>query len=100
MGVGEHELNAAGVRVIPVTTINLHPSYDPLKKLNDIALLSLQESVQWNDFIQPTCLPNPGDDSFNGNVATVSGWGKTQPKNTVRAGTVFPLYSYVQMLNS
>ena len=53
----------------------MHPSYISRQVADDIALIQLQEEVEWNDRIQPACLPNPDKDSFSGMIATVSGWG-------------------------
>ena len=62
-------------RVIGVQRIIMHPSYISRQVADDIALIQLQEEVEWNDRIQPACLPNPDKDSFSGMIATVSGWG-------------------------
>jgi Trypsin len=58
-----------------------HPQYDPKNpsKHHDLAILRLNESVKYNDFVRPICLPtkeyNKGlTPNF---VHTVTGWGKT-----------------------
>lgn len=58
-----------------------HPQYDPKNpsKHHDLALLRLTESVSYNDFIRPICLPTK---EFNkgfvpGYRHVVCGWGKT-----------------------
>jgi len=65
-------------RVLAIQRIVVHPSYSSLLTHNDIALLHLKQQVEWTDFVQPACLPNPGGDSFSGVLATVAGWGNTQ----------------------
>ena len=87
VSVAEHSLvdNEIGstrhhVRIIHVQQITLHPLYHSKKTEHDIALLQLQEEVEWNDRIQPACLPNPDKDSFSGHLATVAGWGWTNEK--------------------
>lgn len=54
-----------------------HPSYDPVKSkvANDIALINLVQETAWNDLVKPICLPDPVNQSFNGAMATVAGWG-------------------------
>ena len=65
-------------RTIKVRQVIMHPSFNSKKKIeHDIALVQLEEEVEWNDRIQPACLPNPDKDSFSGHLATVAGWGWT-----------------------
>ena len=65
-------------KTMRIKQIVLHPSYAPVQKLNDIALLRLEDGIEWNDFVQPICLPDAGDNSFDGISATVAGWGNTK----------------------
>lgn len=58
-----------------------HPLYNPTNpsKHHDLALLKLNETVKYSDFIQPICLPSK---EFNiglvpGLPHTCVGWGKT-----------------------
>ena len=55
----------------------MHPSYVTRQLADDIALINLDQDVEWNDFVQPACLPNPDKESFAGLLATASGWGWT-----------------------
>ena len=71
-------------RVIPVSRVVVHPSYSATGTHNDIALVHLQQEVEWSDFVQPACLPTPGPDTFTGMQATVAGWGNTQESGTRR----------------
>lgn len=64
-----------------ISEIIPHPQYDPKNpsKHHDLALLRLKDSVSYNDFVKPICLPTK---EFNkgftpGVVHTVCGWGKT-----------------------
>ena len=84
MGVGEHRVKGAGsdrTDPIRVAKIVLHPAYLSIKKFNDVALLLLEDSVEWSPLVQPACLPNPSQAFSSGVLATVAGWGKTTPKN-------------------
>ncbi|XP_053668284.1 inactive CLIP domain-containing serine protease A28-like [Anopheles marshallii] len=60
---------------ISVTEVIKHPDYvyNPIQ--NDIALLLLAESVQYQKHIQPICLPQPAD-QFAGERCISNGWGK------------------------
>lgn len=51
---------------------------------HDIALLRLQQTVNFNEFIAPICLPINSDvrnNNFVGQSLTVAGWGKTETEN-------------------
>lgn len=54
-----------------------HSDYDHQNKTNDIALIRLAEEVQYNDFVQPICLPSM-EKFHNANEETtfeIGGWG-------------------------
>ncbi|XP_046643428.1 serine protease easter-like [Daphnia pulicaria] len=64
--------------MLRVNRIVNHPSYNPSKSkvADDIALIQLDQEAEWNDLVQPSCLPNPDKDSYTG-MTTVAGWGLT-----------------------
>lgn len=39
-------------------TIETHESYDPSTKQNDIALIKLERSVEYDEYVRPLCLPS------------------------------------------
>ncbi|XP_038672809.1 coagulation factor X [Scyliorhinus canicula] len=58
----------------------LHPRYDPVIYDNDIALLYLNQPVNFSISIAPICLPNENLGRLllqDGKLGTVSGWGLT-----------------------
>ncbi|XP_041061556.1 coagulation factor X [Carcharodon carcharias] len=58
----------------------IHPQYDPIRYDNDIALLYLNQPVNFSTSIAPICLPNHNLGQLllqDGKVGTVSGWGLT-----------------------
>ncbi|XP_078266856.1 coagulation factor IX isoform X2 [Rhinoraja longicauda] len=60
-----------------------HPQYNAVTYDNDIALLYLNQSVNFTFAVAPICLPNPNLGQLllqNGKVGMVSGWGVTQEK--------------------
>jgi hypothetical protein len=89
VSVAQHNLldtdsDKAG-QIFKVQQIAMYPSYVSRQLADDIALINLDQQVQWSDRIQPACLPNPDKDSFAGLLATVSGWGWTdEVKNGIR----------------
>ena len=52
-----------------------HPDYNTDTLKNDIALLKLEKPVQFNDKIQPVCLPTKLN-AQPGRVGMVTGWVK------------------------
>ncbi|XP_054160889.1 serine proteinase stubble-like [Oppia nitens] len=54
----------------------IHPGYNHMTLENDLALIELDEDVEYEPHIQPICLPDSkSDDDFIGSDAYVSGWG-------------------------
>lgn len=78
MRLGEYNLARDNDGADPVDygidKIIVHPNYVKTKKYNDIALIRLSRSVQFNKWVRPACLPTSG--KVRGDpVAT--GWGRT-----------------------
>ena len=80
--IGDYDLTASGETTIPekivsVSKISNHESYDPERKVNDIAVLKLAEEVDLNVYT-PACLATNEDEStFYGETVHVYGWGAT-----------------------
>ena len=60
-------------QVFTVERIFKHPGYDSEMITNDITILQLTESVQFNEYVQPACLPGP-DPQPDESVVLI-GWG-------------------------
>uniref|UniRef100_A0A182YKD4 CLIP domain-containing serine protease n=1 Tax=Anopheles stephensi TaxID=30069 RepID=A0A182YKD4_ANOST len=77
------QLCADPVQDIPIEKAIVHPSYTVTRMLvkNDIALLRLMRLAQFNDYVQPICLPlAPAERSisYDGKRFVVAGWGQTE----------------------
>nr|ACO10196.1 Chymotrypsin-C precursor [Caligus rogercresseyi] len=55
----------------------LHPNYD-YTEVDDIALVKLQEEIEFNDYVRPACFPTYSDvgKTFSDERVTVIGWGR------------------------
>ncbi|KAK7082524.1 hypothetical protein SK128_012282 [Halocaridina rubra] len=59
-------------------------NYNPRTNENDLALITLDRDVTFNDFIRPACLPfSFRSEEFLGESLTVVGWGRTAFENRV-----------------
>lgn len=81
---GEHHLmvNEGSEQAMQVERAFIHPKYDDDTVNNDIALIKLQRGLNFNDFIQPACIPkkaNEAADYAEGEWLTISGWGNSRP---------------------
>ncbi|XP_064603603.1 atrial natriuretic peptide-converting enzyme-like [Liolophura sinensis] len=56
--------------------IIIHPNFSPYTVDNDIALIHLNEPVQFNDFVRPICLAPKGYIPPLGTRCVAAGWGK------------------------
>ena len=56
----------------------VNEKYNPATYQNDIALLELSTEVSFKQHIVPVCLPDKGVNNVTGDMATVTGWGRTQ----------------------
>lgn len=80
--------------------VHKHYGYDPFTNVhehNDIALIRLNMSVDFNNYIQPVCLPVPTlqKELTEGQPLTVAGWGHTglSRHSRVKKKVHLPLFS-------
>lgn len=69
-----------------VKNITIHPGYDCRKIKDDIAILELDDSLEWSESVLPACLPfsEPHEEytQFNDLIGVVAGWGWTNEDNS------------------
>ncbi|XP_015601764.1 uncharacterized protein LOC107270868 isoform X2 [Cephus cinctus] len=70
-------------QLIKLDHIALHPDYVDNGFINDIALLRLEKSAAFGDYVRPICLPDAEPKS--GTTCTVTGWGQL-----FEIGRIFP----------
>lgn len=79
--VGDHMTDIAdpGEREIPVKRLHIHPEFRKLHTSNnDIAIVELQQPIEFNQMVQPICLPSAGAMYREGAQCAISGWGSIQ----------------------
>ncbi|XP_043224654.1 trypsin-1-like [Amphibalanus amphitrite] len=76
--LGAHNVTdpSDGFWVHDVAEIHRHPRFDYATIDNDIALLRLEEPVEFGPRVSPACLPDK-ETVYTGRWATVTGWGST-----------------------
>ncbi|KAH8300356.1 hypothetical protein KR044_013366, partial [Drosophila immigrans] len=72
----EHDRKMSHLQKIDrkVAEVITHPKYNARNYDNDIAIIKLDEPVEFNEVLHPVCMPTPGR-SFKGESAIVTGWG-------------------------
>lgn len=80
--IGKYDLETReefGSKLVKVWDIVLHPdwNYNNEKYDADIAIVVLQELIEYNTQVQPACLPPPSFDEVVGNGIVV-GWGESE----------------------
>ena len=70
---------------IPVIERIPHEGFNANTRQNDIALLRLERSITFTNWIKPICLPiSPeiANKNYDGKMLTVAGWGLTENGTT------------------
>ncbi|XP_067831303.1 uncharacterized protein [Heptranchias perlo] len=90
--LGEHDLSRpeGTEQRLQVSKVIAHPNYDNVNLNNDIMLLKLASSAQFNQYVRP--IPLPSHCATAGTQCTTSGWG-----NLVTNGVKYP--DVLQCLN-
>lgn len=63
----------AGGQILDIVAITIHPSYGNF--LHDVAILTLQAPLEFNDKVKAIALATEDDVIDEGSPVTVSGWG-------------------------
>ena len=72
-----------------VNLITNDPSYTGPPNYNyDFSILTLSRMVTFSDKIAPACLPWNVEEKYDGQVATVTGWGRLDKDNGIKATTL------------
>ena len=79
--VGDHnryaDISTTYEKAHNVRTFHYHSAYSPSTLDNDIAVLELSSEIEFNDGVQPICLPPVGDEVYDYDRCVTTGWGNT-----------------------
>ena len=74
--IGGHNLDERNWTTIEVSKVTADPNYSGGRPYNyDLAILTLEEPVNFSRTVSPACLPSDVTEDFTGQVATITGWG-------------------------
>jgi len=76
--LGEHNVADKESNRVKVNEIIKHPDYEPYTDTDvdhDYAILRLAKPVSFTKKVRPACLPDDLTSTYEGTVATVTGWG-------------------------
>ncbi|XP_056375389.1 acrosin-like [Hyla sarda] len=81
---GGHKLSASGpeVQIRAISKKIEHENYDPDTERNDIALLSIDRPISYNEHIQPACLPPKTAQVPLMTDCYIAGWGVLEEEAT------------------
>ncbi|XP_074466647.1 enteropeptidase-like [Sebastes fasciatus] len=72
----QSDINSVDVQTRRVDRIVINRRYNRQTKQADIAMMHLQQPINFTHFIQPLCLPAEGQDFTAGTRCLIAGWGQ------------------------
>ena len=79
--LGKHHIRDIPEHAVTISKVTNYPQYrrdDSINTLyNDLSILTLSSPVSFSPAALPVCLPGYVNKSYQGEVATVTGWGHT-----------------------
>ncbi|XP_044133059.1 acrosin-like [Bufo gargarizans] len=85
--IGGHQLSALSqdVQIRSIKSYTEHENYNPRIEAYDIALIELNSPVDYNDYVQPACLPTTTINITIFHPCYISGWGVMAEKSAETA---------------
>lgn len=101
--LGGHDISKDYSEIRRTKRIYEHEKFDIISFDNDIAILELDQSVNYGPTVQPVCLPNGEVAEFAGSMGIIAGWGRLgekKPTSPVLRSLLVPVWSHEQCLQS
>ena len=73
--LGEHVISDNSFTRVDVAQIIQDPDYNSQTTNSDYAILRLAQPVSFSSTVSPACLPQGRSQTYEGQLATVTGWG-------------------------
>ncbi|KAM4546607.1 enteropeptidase-like [Fundulus diaphanus] len=72
----QSNMNSEDVQTRRVDQIVIHREYNRLSKQADVAMMHLQQPINFTQWVQPVCLPVEGQSVTAGRKCFIAGWGR------------------------
>uniref|UniRef100_A0A3Q2U0K8 Transmembrane serine protease 15 n=1 Tax=Fundulus heteroclitus TaxID=8078 RepID=A0A3Q2U0K8_FUNHE len=72
----QSNMNSEDVQTRRVDQIVIHREYNRLSKQADVAMMHLQQPINFTQWVQPVCLPAEGQSVTAGRKCFIAGWGR------------------------
>lgn len=83
--LGTVSLDASEGKLVMIKSVHRHPNYNPKTKINDIALVELDQEVNINGDVNTICLHNDRDDVPDGQQLKTEGFGIMDTDHLLRS---------------
>ncbi|VDP51042.1 unnamed protein product [Soboliphyme baturini] len=82
IALGLHDFSTTSYLIRRLSNVTIHPEFgQPASVSNDIAILTLSETVRLTKKVQLACLPERS--VYPGQLCVVTGWGVTEGKRNL-----------------
>ncbi|XP_075223331.1 venom protease-like [Lycorma delicatula] len=103
--LGEYDFlkkDDAGSNDYEIANIIVHEDYDEPTHENDVAIIVLARPARYNIYVQPACMPTPGEE-YDNRTAVVVGWGMIEfagPSSSVLREVTVPVWEHASCANN
>ena len=74
VSLGDRDINDEEFKYVTASQVTDHPNYDTNTEDFDFSIITLRNPVNFNEKIQPVCLPGTTTNDYAKEVGIVSGW--------------------------
>lgn len=74
---------------LTVNKFIIHPDFDEKTLNNDIALIQVNEKINFNDYVQPICILPPNEVNVEKDLCVAAGWGTLKHETKTRPNKLY-----------